>query len=240
MKKILNICILLAVICFVGQSCEQDPAYQFQDDGKIYFKYPKKINAFGVETNIQLDSILYSLADKPDDLEKDTLWIKMQIMGERKDIERQYKIVAVADSSSAKEGLDFETLPEIYTFHSNVGIDSFPLILKPQSFKKVFCRNVLLKLEATPDLGIAFVEYSTILINFSAYPLEPDWWGMGFGYTLGAYHPLVYDKVVEIYGSKEVDIYGNHPYCTYVGNVVRTWFEENVVIDPFTGERLVL
>ena len=30
---------LVAVIAWLGQSCETDPAFDFKDDGKIYFKY---------------------------------------------------------------------------------------------------------------------------------------------------------------------------------------------------------
>lgn len=33
---------LVAVVAWLGQSCETDPAFDFKDDGKIYFKYPKK------------------------------------------------------------------------------------------------------------------------------------------------------------------------------------------------------
>ena len=32
---------LVAVIAWLGQSCETDPAFDFKDDGKIYFKYRK-------------------------------------------------------------------------------------------------------------------------------------------------------------------------------------------------------
>ena len=32
---------LVAVIAWLGQSCETDPAFDFKDDGKIYFKYTK-------------------------------------------------------------------------------------------------------------------------------------------------------------------------------------------------------
>ena len=39
---------LVAVIAWLGQSCETDPAFDFKDDGKIYFKYPKKINDLGM------------------------------------------------------------------------------------------------------------------------------------------------------------------------------------------------
>ena len=37
---------LVAVVAWLGQSCETDPAFDFKDDGKIYFKYPKKNKRF--------------------------------------------------------------------------------------------------------------------------------------------------------------------------------------------------
>lgn len=228
---------LVAVIAWLGQSCETDPAFDFKDDGKIYFKYPKKINDLGIETDLLVDSIVHTVygKDLPDG--KDTLWIQLQIMGARKDFDRNYIVVVVADSSTGKEGVDFDKLADEYIFHRNVGVDSFPLVLNKQAFEKVFNRNVLLKLEPTEDLGIAYVEFSTLKVNFSAYVLEPDWW-WAFEFILGEYHPLKYEKVVEVYGSEEIDPYGNNPYCAYVANVVREYFENNIVIDPFTGKRL--
>ena len=47
---------LVAVIAWLGQSCETDPAFDFKDDGKIYFKYPKKVNDLGIETDLLVDS----------------------------------------------------------------------------------------------------------------------------------------------------------------------------------------
>ena len=144
----------MAVVAWLGQSCETDPAFDFKDDGKIYFKYPKKINDLGIETDLLVDSIVHTVygKDLPDG--KDTLWIQLQIMGARKDFDRNYKVVVVADSSTGKEGVDFDKLADEYIFHRNVGVDSFPLVLNKQAFEKVFNRNVLLKLEPTEDLGI--------------------------------------------------------------------------------------
>lgn len=184
-----------------------------------------------------MDSIVHTVYGKALPDGKDTLWIQLQIMGARKDFDRNYKVVVVADSSTGKEGVDFDKLADEYIFHRNVGVDSFPLVLNKQAFEKVFNRNVLLKLEPTEDLGIAYVEFSTLKVNFSAYVLEPDWW-WAFEFILGEYHPLKYEKVVEVYGSEEIDPYGNNPYCAYVANVVREYFENNIVIDPFTGKRL--
>ena len=237
MNKILVILVVI-VACFLAQACEQDPAFEFQDDGKIYFKYPKKENSLGIATDQLVDSIVYTLHGKELHNGKDTLWLKVEVMGARKDVDRKYKVVVVADSSSAEEGVDFDKLDEFYYLHKNVGVDSFPLVFNGDAFKDVFKKSLLLKLEKTDDLGIAFIEFSTLRVDFSSYRLEPEWWFV-FSYSLGKYHPLKYDKVVEIYGSEEIDPYGNTPYCDYVGNVVKKYFEDTVVIDPFTGERLM-
>lgn len=237
MNRILFILVVVAA-CFLGQACEQDPYFEFKDAGKVYFKYPKLLNAWGKESDFFADSVVYSLHGKALHNDKDTLWLKVEIMGAREEFERKYKVVAIADSSTAKEGVDFEKLSDTYTFHNNVGVDSFPLVINKKAIENVFRRSLLLKLEPTDDLGIAFVEFSTLRVNFSAYRLQPDWWD-GFESTVGAYHPLKYDKIVEVYGSEEIDPYGNASYCTYVGNMVKLYFEENEVIDPFTGKRLL-
>ena len=55
---------LVAVVAWLGQSCETDPAFDFKDDGKIYFKYPKKINDLGIETDLLVDSIVHTVYGK--------------------------------------------------------------------------------------------------------------------------------------------------------------------------------
>ena len=235
MKKIYYILMLFAVM-FVGQSCEKDPAFDFKDDGKLYFKYPNKVTSWGEVTNIPVDSIVYSLYGKG---EKDTLWLEVQIMGARVDHDRKFVVEVMKDSCSAKEGEDFENLQAEYTFHAGKGVDAFPLIFNKKSFEDVLSRSVLLTLKPTADLGIAYKEFSTIKVNYSAYVPEPDWW-WAFSFVLGEFHPLKYDKVVEFYGSTDVDPYGNNPYCIYISNLVKEWFQQNEVIDPFTGDRILI
>ena len=197
---------LVAVVAWLGQSCETDPAFDFKDDGKIYFKYPKKINDLGIETDLLVDSIVHTVygKDLPDG--KDTLWIQLQIMGARKDFDRNYKVVVVADSSTGKEGVDFDKLADEYIFHRNVGVDSFPLVLNKQAFEKVFNRNVLLKLEPTEDLGIAYVEFSTLKVNFTGRQnlLQQIvcFGGMSFGSDVihfsQCYHPHLFFGILQI------------------------------------------
>ena len=112
-------------------------------------------------------------------------------MGARKDFDLNYKGVVVADSSTGKEGVDFDKLADEYIFHRNVGVDSFPLVLNKQAFEKVFNRNVLLKLEPTEDLGIAYVEFSTLKVNFSANLRYSDrrW---SFDFILGELLTLIF------------------------------------------------
>ena len=235
MKKILNLLVLLFII-FAGLSCEEDPAFDFKDDGKLYFKYPNKVTSWGEVTNIPVDSIVYSLFGKG---EKDTLWIEVQIMGARQDRDRKFALEVLKDSCSGREGEDFENLQSEYTFHAGKGVDVFPIIFNKSAFKDVLSRNVLLSLKSTEDLGIAYKEFSTLKINYSAYIPEPDWW-WAFSFVLGDFHPLKYEKVIELYGSPDVDPYGNNPYCIYVSNMVKEWFQQHDVKDPFTGDRIVI
>ena len=73
---------LVAVVAWFGQSCETDPAFDFKDDGKIYFKYPKKINDLGIETDLLVDSIVHTVYGKALPDGKDTLWIQLKISTE--------------------------------------------------------------------------------------------------------------------------------------------------------------
>ena len=238
MKKLYYIFMLLATM-FLGQACEEDPSFEFQDDGKVYFKYPKVVTTWGETTDIPVDSIIHSLYGKKLTQGKDTLWLEVQIMGARQDRDRKFSVEVLADSCSGREGVDFEKLQPEYTLHAGKGVDVFPLIFNKDAFTDVLNRNVLLRLKPTSDLGIAYQEFSTIKVNFSAYISEPDWW-WAFSRVLGDFHPLKYEKVVEVYGSEDVDPYGNNPYCIYVSNIVKEWFGENEVIDPFTGKPIII
>ena len=59
---------------------------------------------------------------------QDTRWMKVKRVGERTEIDKRYVVTVVKDSSTAVEGIDFETLKPEYVFRRTWGLTLFPLL----------------------------------------------------------------------------------------------------------------
>lgn len=226
---------LALVLMFVNQACEKDPAFSFKGDDRIYFSYPRVLDRFGRETEREVDSVICSFALKPVDFVKDTVWIKVKRVGEREEADKSYRVTVVADSSSAVEGTDFEVLKPTYIFRKNLGLDSLPLVIYREPLKQVLSKKILLKLTETPDFKIGFIEYSQIHVSLTNVLPQPGEWYL-VGGNLGAYHYLKYEKWIELSGS--MDFGNSASYRTYYCTLIRNYFNDHVIIDPITGNRV--
>lgn len=233
MKRLILYCAL--VLLFISQGCEKDPAFSFKGEDRIYFSYPKTLNERGDETDWEVDSIVYSFALLPDEVTKDTIWIKVKRVGERAEMDKSYAVTVVADSSSALAGKDFAALQPSYVFRRNLGIDSFPLIIHREYLHTVLGKNILLKLQETPDFKIGFLEYQTIRVTISNVLSRPKDWSY-VQELLGDYNYLKYEKWIELTGSMEFG--GSSSYRNYYCALIKDYFNNEVVIDPITGKRV--
>lgn len=238
-KKLYPWVIVCIVIALLGQGCEEKPAYFFDDTVGVYFKYPYYVNPDGIVTSLEMDSIVYSFAGLPEDIIQDTVWLTVRIIGERQGRERRYGVEVIRDSSTAVEGIDFERLKPEYIVQKNAGIDSFPIILYRNEIKNALNKTLMVKLRSTSDLPIACIEYQKMRVNVSAYYNEPWWWEKGISMYLKEFHYLKLEQWVKETGSLDVDPYGDIMYNEYISKKIQKYFEENVVIDPFTGERVL-
>ena len=226
-------------IVLLGQGCEEKPAYFFNDTVGVYFKYPYYVNPNGVVTSLEMDSVVYSFAGRPEEVVQDTVWLAVQIIGERQNRDRPYHVQVVRDSSTAVEGIDFEKLKPEYIVEKNSGIDSFPIVLYRNEIKKRLNKTLMVKLSSTTDLPLACVEYQQMKVNVSAYYNEPWWWEKGISMYLKEFHFLKLEQWVKETGSLDVDPYGDIMYNEYVSKKIQKYFEENVILDPFTGKRVL-
>ena len=226
--------ILGCMLCMLS-ACDDDPAFEFRGDDRIYFSYPKELNRWGEETDREVDSISYSFVMKPSEMLHDTIWIKVKRVGERSAIDEHYKVVCQKDSSSAVEGVDFEKLQDQYIFHKDVGIDSLPLVIYRQHLKTVLSKKIILSLQPTEDFNLGYKEYQSLKIIISDYLSEPSEWYLMAG-TLGEYHYMKYEKWIELTGKTNFD--GGYSYRQYYATQVKNYFNDNEIIDPLTGERV--
>lgn len=227
--------VILLILC-ISQACEKDPAFSFKGDDRIYFDYPNVLNSLGEETDFEVDSIIFSFVSLPDEITEDTVWVKVKRVGERASIDKSYSVIAVADSSSAVAGMDFEPLKSSYVFRKDIGVDSFPVIVYREPLKSALNKTIFLKLQETEDFKLGFIEYKTIRLSVSAVYPRPDDWSYVEPY-LGDYHYLKYEKWIELTGSTEIESVANS-YRNYYAALIQEYFNTNVVTDPITGERI--
>lgn len=230
-----RIIFLLSTILFlVVYGCEKDPAFSFKGDDRIYFVYPKYIYENGSEGH-ELDSIVFSMVGEPASVEQDTCWMKVRRVGERTNVDKQYRVIVLRDSSTAVEGVDFEMLQPEYIFRKDVGVDSFPVIVYREHLKAVLSKKIMFALQETDDFKIGFVEYSRIKLIMTDFLQEPDWWYTVRGW-LGDYHYLKYEKWIELTGS--MDKSSSQSYREYYCLQIKNYFNSNTIIDPITNERV--
>lgn len=233
MKTSILYCALLLLL--VSQACEKDPAFSFRGEDRIYFAYPKYLDERGQETQWEVDSIVHSFALMPEDVVHDTVWVSVKRVGERAVTDKTYAVTVVADSSTAIEGKDFETLKPAYVFRKNLGIDSLPIIVYRKYLNTVISKNILLKLKETPDFKIGFLEYETIGITITDVLPRPKDWSYVQG-LLGDYNYLKYEKWIELTDNMEFG--GSSSYRNYYCSLIKEYFNNQVITDPITGERV--
>ena len=62
--------------------------------------------------------------------------------------------------------------------------------------------TLTLQLEASNDFQLGIEECQEFEITFSNYLSEPDWWYIGESIWWGAYHPMKYQKIIELWGGE--------------------------------------
>lgn len=223
------------VMLLMLQACEKDPTFNFRGEDRIYFAYPKLLDERGQETQWEVDSLIHSFALLPEEVDRDTVWVSVKRVGERSATDKTYAVTVVADSSSAVEGKDFEALKPAYVFRKDLGVDSLPIIVYRKYLHTVLSKNILLQLKETPDFKIGFREYETIGITVTdVLPRPKDW-----SYVqelLGDYNYLKYEKWIELTGS--MDFGGSSSYRNYYCALIKDYFNNQVITDPITGERV--
>lgn len=113
MKKILYTLTVLLLLCV---ACERD-LMSYEGEESIYFAVQYG-NSWGSENDWPY--MPYSYAEFGRILE-DTMVMKIKVMitGPQKDYPRPFKVVVNVDSTTAREGIDYEPLEEEYVIEAN-------------------------------------------------------------------------------------------------------------------------
>lgn len=231
--------------CFLGialYSCDQEIDYPYTGKDRIQFRhYTTDYNS----NRHYSDSLTFSFGLKPTELRIDTAKIVMEFLGKGSDKERTYKVVLIADSTTAVEGVHYEPIEELQSFRPNKLTDTLRIVVYRDqlstSFRHPETIRIDLRLEPTEDFDLGLQGGLTKKILLNNYLSEPDWWNDNTG--LGYYHPKKWQILIS-FNEK----YANQHSCPFnINNEGRTYhtglesyLNSVPTFDDETGDRIYM
>lgn len=237
------ISVLVCLLCGMSfYSCDDSIDFPYTGKDRIQFRhYTTNYNSVRTYS----DSLTFSFGLRPEEILIDTAKVVMEFLGKGSDVERKYKIVTVADSTTAVAGTHYEVIDEWQTFRANELTDTLRIVVYRKnlstSFRNPVTIRIGLRLEPSDDfdLGLEGGIYKKILLN--NYLSEPDWWNNNT--SLGYYHPEKW-KILISFNSA----YANQHTCPFdINNEGRTYrnglssyLSAVPTFDEETGERVMM
>ena len=146
----------------------------------------------------------YSFGTQPTSVTTDTVTVNVKLAGVRKSQAQHYKVV-VDPSSSAKAGVHFEAINSDQVIPADSLSGSFRVVLLRQNLSdtKNDSIRLILRLEATDDLGVRFPDKIKRVITFDNVLEKPYWWDNPTLQAMGlpAYTPAKYRYLLSLYNS---------------------------------------
>ncbi len=232
MKKLIYVCIGLVV--FILSACEQNETMLYDTDfNALNFKLK---NDYGYGP----DSLYVNFMFLSDESAKETVKVKVRLMGMPVSVDRYYKVEEIVDESTAESGVHYEGLQEQYLFPAGETETYFELHALRHTSMRDSTYRLQLKLKASADFTNGIEDEQSFVINITDNLLiAPPFWKKNYlHYYGGPYHWKKCKKYIEIAG---VDGPDWHPDPYAAGDVyikkTRIWFEENPTYDE-EGNRL--
>lgn len=190
MKKLIYMMILGCFVYGLG-SCDQEIDYPYEGKDRVYFD----CFTFNSYTHIRTytDSLTFSFGLINDTIRVDTARILMRYSGNASTHARIYHVKVVQDSTTAKEGIHYETIGTKQIFRPGRLTDTLKIVILRDQMNPRFLEKerYRLELELVPsedfDLGIKQGVRKTLWLN--NYMSEPVWWQSNFQGSLDFFHP---------------------------------------------------
>lgn len=189
MKKIIYFLSFLSCSLAIF-SCDQeiDAAYERKDG--LHFRH------FTTDNNgkrTYRDSIVYSFGLKNDTILIDTLKMIVELVGKPLNVDRKYLVEIMTDSTTAIEGVHYESFSKEQIFRANKRVDTLRIPIIRENLNKDYLNpkneRLDLKIIENKDFttGITRGVRAKILLNDCM--VEPGWWYKNFGGSLYYFHP---------------------------------------------------
>ncbi len=187
---------IIFVILMFLVSCKKGPQAVFSGKDGITFYY---------QAGLEQDSVSYSFSSNTTPKLKDTIWVKMRLVGKLSSQNRQIKVIT-GPGSSAIEGKDY-ILPDYYLPADSFKV-RYPVVLL--STPDIDNKDVRLVMQVadSKDLVIgtkgaadnSTANTVTFKINFSNRLIKPDYWNYIAPY-IGEYSRARYQFMIDVYGT---------------------------------------
>lgn len=118
------------------------------------------------------DTLGYNFILKPDSVKRDTIYLPLRIMGDTANRDRVVEI-AVADSSTAKEGIDFEFGSKIV--RAGRYSDSIALYVLRNEDLKTMIKKLYLRIVPSKDFKPGYYAFQDFRVSVTDQVVPPNW-----------------------------------------------------------------
>lgn len=238
MKKI-----LIGMLALCQLSCTKDVGSSFADKDAVYFEYSFK----RIQTIINFDNIVYSFGMKEDNVKIDTAKIVVKLMGKTSEHERYYSVRVSQDSTTAVEGVHYETIPTLHKFGPNKLQDTLRIVLKRDALSSshITKEEKTLKLEIVPsdDFNTGVDKGRFMKLRINNYLSEPGWWPRYEFFGIYYYHPEKWKILMKFHDDFKktgTEAPVNHSQVAPYFNALRTYLVNIPTYDKETGQRVLM
>lgn len=186
--------ILFALIFFA--SCEESELTNFKEKDAVFFQltetdYSAHFTYWDDWLNYEGDSVVFTFGglepDHPEYLEKDTVWLQVNVLGQMSSQERFFDIGINLNNTTAEEGTHYEALESQYPFAADTIHASFPVILNNHESlgAEPYTLDIVLESNEAFDLGLEGRTNARILIYNDV--VKPLVWDQYYYNYLGPY-----------------------------------------------------
>ena len=170
--------------------CKENEMMDYAFDGRIYFFETDTVNS--VERIITKENYSFALVNST--LMEDTIKVRVKLLGSTVDYDRQFKAIAIADSSTATEGVHYKILDGV--MKAGEYISYLPVVLYRTADTKEKEVSVYLQISETPDLGAGNYELINYRISWADMLMKPKNWP----YYFGSYSTNKYRFAIDVLG----------------------------------------
>ncbi|SMD02215.1 protein of unknown function [Pedobacter africanus] len=193
MKDIFKLKSML-VFLVILTSCNQDIDNFYDEKARIQFKYFNEVTGSDkVTRRTYSDRITYSFGMKDETVERDTARIVVEFLGNVSNLDRNYQVRIVADSTTAVEGLHYEPISATQIFRAGRMKDTLKIVVKRKALSSSFSnpedKRLMLEMVPTADFNLGMKDGLRTKLYINNYLSEPIWWKDPGRSTLQFYHP---------------------------------------------------